>query len=122
MTAGDQDRLPPAARLSELARRFDVFLVDQFGVLTDGVRLYPGALDALRALRAAGRRVALLSNSGRRASLNAERLAAMGIPARRLRPVHEFGRVRAPSAAGARTCGHGATLPAALAWRRRLAA
>jgi HAD superfamily hydrolase (TIGR01459 family) len=50
-------------------------------VLTDGVRLYPGALDALRALRAAGRRVALLSNSGRRASLNAERLAAMGIPA-----------------------------------------
>ena len=81
MTAADRDHLPPPARLSELARRFDMFLVDQFGVLTDGVRLYPGALDALRALRAAGRRVALLSNSGRRASLNAERLAAMGIPA-----------------------------------------
>ncbi len=81
MTAGDRDRLPSAARLSELARRFDVFLVDQFGVLTDGVRLYPGALGALRALRAAGRCVALLSNSGRRASLNADRLAAMGIPA-----------------------------------------
>lgn len=80
MTARDRDRLPPAARLPELALRFDVFLVDQFGVLTDGVRLYRGALDALRALRAAGRRVALLSNSGRRAKLNAERLAAMGIP------------------------------------------
>ncbi len=81
MTTEERNRLPPAARLSELARRFDIFLVDQFGVLTDGVRLYPGALAALRALRAAGRRVALLSNSGRRARLNAERLAAMGIPA-----------------------------------------
>ncbi|MGH7209952.1 MAG: hypothetical protein ACREF1_00620, partial [Acetobacteraceae bacterium] len=71
MTAGDRYLMPPPARLSELARRFDVFLVDQFGVLTDGVRLYPGALGALRALRAAGRRIALLSNSGRRARLNA---------------------------------------------------
>jgi HAD superfamily hydrolase (TIGR01459 family) len=76
----DRDRLPPPARLADLAARYDAFLVDQFGVLTDGVRLYPGACDALLALRAAGKLVALLSNSGRRAHLNAERLAAMGIP------------------------------------------
>ncbi len=76
----DRHCLPPPARLADLAGRYDAFLVDQFGVLTDGVRLYPGACDALLALRAAGKRVALLSNSGRRAHLNAERLAAMGIP------------------------------------------
>jgi HAD superfamily hydrolase (TIGR01459 family) len=67
-------------QLAELATRFAVFLIDQFGVLHDGVRLYPGALDALHALRTAGCRVALISNSGRRAIPNMERLAVMGIP------------------------------------------
>jgi ribonucleotide monophosphatase NagD (HAD superfamily) len=35
------------AGLREIAGEFDLFLVDQYGVLHDGVAAYPGAIDAL---------------------------------------------------------------------------
>lgn len=70
------DRLPG---VDPLLDRYDAFLIDQFGTLHDGVRAYPGAAAALERMRAAGRRVVLLSNSGRPAGPNARRLAAMGI-------------------------------------------
>jgi len=63
-----------------LIGRFDVFLIDQFGTLHDGQRLYPGVLPALRRLRRGGARLVLLSNSGKRAEANADRLAAIGVP------------------------------------------
>ncbi len=72
--------LPPASTLGALTARFDVFLVDQFGTLHDGARPYDGTLAALRRLRAAGKRVVLLSNSGRRVAPNAERMHRMGVP------------------------------------------
>ena len=65
--------------LSALLDEADAFLVDQFGTLHDGAAVYPGALDALLALRAAGKRVLLLSNSGKRAAANVARLSAIGI-------------------------------------------
>lgn len=71
---------PVRTRLASLADAFDLFLVDQFGVLHDGQRPYDGAVDALHRLRAAGKRVVLLSNSGRRAAPNAERLGSLGFP------------------------------------------
>ncbi len=64
--------------IDPLVERYDAFLVDQFGTLHDGVAPYPGAIDALRKMRAAGCRVGLLSNSGRSAQANARRLASMG--------------------------------------------
>ncbi|CEJ13757.1 Ribonucleotide monophosphatase NagD [bacterium YEK0313] len=67
--------------IAPLAARFDGFLIDQWGVLHDGARPYPGAIAALRRLRAAARRVVLLSNSGRRAAENGRRLAALGFHA-----------------------------------------
>ncbi len=57
----------------------DVLLVDQFGTLHDGTVTYPGAVEALRALRRAGVVVALLSNSGKRVDRNTERLDGLGI-------------------------------------------
>ncbi|ABI63137.2 Hydrolase (HAD superfamily) [Granulibacter bethesdensis] len=66
--------------LQNLAATHDVFLIDQFGTVHDGTHPYPGALDALYQLRAMGKQVALLSNSGRRAGPNAERLAKIGVP------------------------------------------
>jgi HAD superfamily hydrolase (TIGR01459 family) len=66
------------AGLSMIADRFDAFLVDQFGVLHDGRRAFDGAADCLSRLRAAGKPVAILSNSGKRAAPNARRLAALG--------------------------------------------
>lgn len=53
-------------------------VLDQFGVLHDGTAAYPGAVRALERLGAAGARLAVLSNSGKRAAPNAARIAAMG--------------------------------------------
>ena len=61
--------------ISALASEFDIFLVDIFGTLHDGRTAYPGAVAALRRLRDAGKKVVLLSNSGRRNAVNAARLS-----------------------------------------------
>jgi HAD superfamily hydrolase (TIGR01459 family) len=65
--------------LAGLTDLYDGYVVDQFGVLHDGVQPYPGAADALRELRAHGKRVIVLSNSGKRAAANARRLARFGV-------------------------------------------
>ncbi|AZO36444.1 MAG: TIGR01459 family HAD-type hydrolase [Mesorhizobium sp.] len=64
--------------LADLAGRFDHFVVDQFGVLHDGNAAYPGAVEALSKLKAAGKSVLLLSNSGKRAAPNEDRLVGLG--------------------------------------------
>lgn len=68
------------AGLGALASRFDAYLLDQYGVLHDGQQLYPGVLDCLAALHEAGKRVLILSNSGRRKQPNSDRLARIGLP------------------------------------------
>lgn len=68
-------------RLRDLAPLYDGFLIDQFGVLHDGHHAYTGAAQALAALHDLGRTIVLVSNSGRRAAYNADRLARLGIPA-----------------------------------------
>lgn len=78
-----QNNLSPQPRLvagiGAFAEQYQTFLVDQWGVLHDGQTLFPGALDCLRRLMAAGKQVAILSNSGKPAADNAARLRAMGI-------------------------------------------
>lgn len=64
--------------IGPLAERYNVFLLDQFGVLHDGTRPYPGAVAALSALKRAGKTVVLVSNSGRRAQPNESRLIRLG--------------------------------------------
>jgi HAD superfamily hydrolase (TIGR01459 family) len=65
--------------IEPLLDRYDGFLVDQFGVLYDGVQVLPGAREALILLRACRKRVVILSNSGRRAAANRDRLARLGL-------------------------------------------
>ena len=67
--------------LSEIIDHYSAFLVDQFGVLHDGQRPYPMAAFCLRAMRDAGREVLVLSNSGRRAGHNIDRLQRLGFAA-----------------------------------------
>ena len=64
--------------LDWLSGRYDAFLIDQFGVLHDGIAAYPGAVEALDRLKRRGRRIALLSNSGKRTSANEDRLVRLG--------------------------------------------
>ncbi|WP_299396210.1 TIGR01459 family HAD-type hydrolase [Pelagibius sp.] len=66
--------------LGAAAARFDAFVLDQYGVLHDGTMLYPGVLDCLHALRDAGKRVLILSNSGKLKQPNVDRLAGLGLP------------------------------------------
>ena len=66
-------------KLTDIVQRFDGFILDQFGVLHDGTTLYPGALAALEALKKAEKPVVLLTNSGKSAASNAQRLAKFGI-------------------------------------------
>jgi HAD superfamily hydrolase (TIGR01459 family) len=56
--------------VAALAERFDGFILDQWGVLHDGSTAYAGAAACLGRLRDAGKRVVVLSNSGRREAEN----------------------------------------------------
>jgi HAD superfamily hydrolase (TIGR01459 family) len=67
------------AGLETLCAHYDTFLIDQWGVLHDGQRPYPGVLDCLDQLRRADKQVIVLSNSGKGVHQNQERLAALGI-------------------------------------------
>ena len=67
--------------LRTIADRFDHVLLDQWGTLHEGTAIFPDAIDCLARLRDAGKRVLVLSNSGRRAYDNQQRLAALGLPA-----------------------------------------
>ncbi len=64
--------------LAALAERYDGFVLDQWGVLHDGLRPYPGVVEVLEALHSRRKPVVLLSNSGRRAALSRERLRQIG--------------------------------------------
>lgn len=64
--------------LELLINEFDLFLIDQFGVLHNGIEPYPGAVDALQMLKSKRKRVVVVSNSGKRARVNISRLAMLG--------------------------------------------
>ena len=66
--------------LSEIASHFGGMLIDQFGVIHDGQRLYGGTLRILTELRALRIPVAVMTNSGKRAAANCDRLVKMGVP------------------------------------------
>jgi HAD superfamily hydrolase (TIGR01459 family) len=64
--------------LSDIARAYDTLLLDQFGVLHDGRTAYPAAVQACHAAAAAGKRLIILSNSGRRSADTLGKLAKLG--------------------------------------------
>lgn len=64
--------------LKEIASDYDAIVLDQWGVLHDGTKPYGSAVEVLSELKANRTRLAVLSNSGKRAAPNADRIAAMG--------------------------------------------
>lgn len=65
--------------MAQIYEHYDTYLIDQWGVLHDGQAAYPGAVDCLRRLMAAGKRIVICSNSGKRTADNAVRLRGFGI-------------------------------------------
>jgi HAD superfamily hydrolase (TIGR01459 family) len=66
--------------LGQIAASYGGMLIDQFGVVHDGQKLYPHVLDALARLHDAGIPAAILTNSGKRAAANEMRIVSMGVP------------------------------------------
>jgi HAD superfamily hydrolase (TIGR01459 family) len=64
---------------AKLAAAHDAFILDLWGVVHDGVTPYPGAIDVLQRLRAAGKPAVLLSNAPRRNAAAQAAMRAMGI-------------------------------------------
>lgn len=65
--------------LAEIASQFDAMLIDQFGVIHDGQKLYPGAAKVLAELHGLKIPVIVMTNSGKRAAPNTARVVQMGI-------------------------------------------
>ena len=66
--------------IAPVADRYDGFILDLWGVLHDGQRALPGAVEALRELKARGKRIGLLSNAPRRCASVVAKLDSLAIP------------------------------------------
>jgi HAD superfamily hydrolase (TIGR01459 family) len=63
-----------------LAQDYDGFVLDLWGVIHDGVKAFPHAVDSLARLKAAGKRTLLLSNVPRPNAAVQRMMQRMGIP------------------------------------------
>ena len=66
--------------LSDISDRYDVLFVDLWGCVHDGVRAFPAAVDALKAYRARGGTVVLLTNSPKPRAGVATQMRRFGVP------------------------------------------
>lgn len=66
--------------LCEVVDQFDAVLLDQWGALHEGKAIFPAARQCVAALRQAGKKVLVLSNSGKRSQENVQRIADLGLP------------------------------------------
>lgn len=60
------------------SHKFKGWLLDQFGVLHDGKKPYPGAISTLEKLANYGAKMVIISNSSRRACTTLEKLKSLG--------------------------------------------
>ena len=65
--------------LSDISDSYMGFILDQWGVLHNGEKAYDGVIDVLKELRQRKKYVLILSNSGKRAEENKQRLKEVGI-------------------------------------------
>lgn len=72
--------LQTIAGLAELSGRYDAAILDSWGVLHNGVEVYPGVLDCLAHIRKAGWRTVVLSNAPRTGDSVAAQVEGFGIP------------------------------------------
>jgi len=65
--------------ISDISDSYSGFIIDQWGVLHDGDKPYEGVVECLKELRARKKFIIILSNSGKRADANKERMKKIGI-------------------------------------------
>lgn len=74
------DSPPLADGISAFAPAYDAFILDLWGVLHDGVRAYPEAVDCMQRLRRAGKTLLVLSNAPRQTAEVARTMNELGLP------------------------------------------
>lgn len=65
--------------LREVSDRYDGFIIDIFGVIHDGITLFPETVQTLQYLKDEGKEICLLSNTPKRAEGTAAQLEYMGV-------------------------------------------
>ena len=65
--------------ISDISDSYAGFIIDQWGVLHDGEKVYDGVAECLKELQRRKKFVVIMSNSGKRAEQNSKRLEKMGI-------------------------------------------
>lgn len=65
--------------ISDISDSYSGFIIDQWGVLHDGDKPYDGVVECLKELKGRGKYIIILSNSGKRADVNKERMKKIGI-------------------------------------------
>lgn len=83
--------IPCYSGMSELAPEYDGFVLDLWGVIHDGISLYPGVVDCLHNLDRAGKRLVMLSNAPRRGPAIAKSMRRMGMPEKYCRNIMSSG-------------------------------
>ena len=66
--------------ISDLSDSYAAFILDQYGVLHNGERVFDGVIDCLTELKNRHKTIILLGNSSKRAGPNKDRLTKIGIP------------------------------------------
>mmetsp|Transcript_32533 Transcript_32533/g.41704 ORF Transcript_32533/g.41704 Transcript_32533/m.41704 type:complete len:366 (+) Transcript_32533:31-1128(+) len=64
--------------IESLIEKYDGFILDQFGVLHDGSKALPGAVECVSRLQAAGKKLVILSNSSKNSAYTIKRLPKYG--------------------------------------------
>lgn len=65
--------------ISDISDSYSGFIIDQWGVLHDGDKIFDGVIECLKELKARNKYIIILSNSGKRAEPNKERMKKMGL-------------------------------------------
>jgi HAD superfamily hydrolase (TIGR01459 family) len=77
----DRQPIPILDSIARVSRRYEVWLADIWGVIHNGVRPFPAAVEACRLFREGGGIVVLISNSPRPREGVAAQLKQIGVPA-----------------------------------------
>lgn len=72
--------IPVLDSISAFARRYDAWLADIWGVMHNGLKPFPSAVEACRVFREGGGTVVLISNAPRPRETVVEQLRAVGVP------------------------------------------
>jgi HAD superfamily hydrolase (TIGR01459 family) len=83
--------IPFLPGIADLVSDYDGFVLDLWGVLHDGLNLYPGVAETMGLLAAADKRFVMLTNAPRRAWAISEQLESLGLPKEFCGPVMSSG-------------------------------